>query len=170
MARKSPNQEDEALLKRIFAFLQEFVPTQPDENESAFIKEIRKLPIGLRAMASTHHLDISLTLDDIGRHFLNWPEVTHAEETFKGVNELGLSELADLFRQTESIMRRYLPTINTKNYAETLEREGTMKQIDDMTDKAYELIDLRNGGSIYDFWIAYAHKNPENVFRTTRST
>ena len=102
-------------------------------------------------MASTHKLDISLTLDHIGWHVLNWPGVKHAEETFKGLNELGLSELPDLFRQTESIMRRYLSAINTMNYAETLEREGTMKQIDHMTDKAYELIDLRNGGSIYDF-------------------
>ena len=34
-----------------------------------FLVQIRRLPVGLRAMAATYELDVSLTMDDLGWHF-----------------------------------------------------------------------------------------------------
>jgi len=55
-------------------------------------------------MAATHHLDISLALDDIGWHFLNFGETGHVKETEMGLRELGMSEMANLFAEAYRIM------------------------------------------------------------------
>lgn len=67
---------DEELLKQIFAALSNSVSAvaDPYSDDGSYAAAIATLPIGLRAMAATHHLDISLTMDDIGWHFLNFGE------------------------------------------------------------------------------------------------
>jgi len=40
-----------------------------------FVAEIKELPVGLRSMATTYELDVSLALDDLGWHFGNWHSV-----------------------------------------------------------------------------------------------
>ncbi|HKQ37635.1 MAG TPA: hypothetical protein VJ063_06115 [Verrucomicrobiae bacterium] len=63
-----------------------------------FIAQIRRLPVGFRAMAATYELDVSLTLDDLGWHFGNWRDEALAEETARGLEVLGAPELATIFR------------------------------------------------------------------------
>jgi len=46
----------------------------PYSDDGSFAATIAQLPIGLRAMAATHWLDISLTLDSITWHFGNFGE------------------------------------------------------------------------------------------------
>ncbi len=55
---------------------------------------IASLPTVLRAMAVTHWLDISLTLDSLTWHFGNFGEPNLVAETEAGLRELGLDELA----------------------------------------------------------------------------
>jgi hypothetical protein len=65
---------DEELLKEIFSMLGRSVSSAADPygDDGSYAAAIASLPKGLRAMAATHHLDISLTMDDIGWHFLNF--------------------------------------------------------------------------------------------------
>src|SRR2546427_503368 len=91
--------EDDALVSRVFDFLKLNVRADPYGWDGAFAREIRELPAGLRAMAATHHLDVSLTLDDIGWHFLNFGHPSHVEETEQGLRELGMSEVAAMFHE-----------------------------------------------------------------------
>gem|GEM_PF-981970 len=123
----------------------------------------RCAPVGLRAMAATHHLDISLTLDDIGWHFLNWRGKEHAEETIRGLKELELNELARLFRSAERLMRPHLGKISHENYYETLEKTGKMKKIDELTKRAHRILDIPNR-NVYFYWVRYTHAHPEKVF------
>ena len=62
-----------------------------------FVRELLSLPIGLRSMASTYELDVSITLDDLGWHFGNWPNKELAKMTIDGLVELGLQRHAELF-------------------------------------------------------------------------
>src|SRR3569832_714688 len=64
-----------------------------------FLNEIKDLPIGLCAMAATYELDVSLALDDLGWHFGNWHSPEMSEETLRGLEELGATEMAVIFRQ-----------------------------------------------------------------------
>jgi len=62
-----------------------------------FVHELHALPPGLRAMAATYELDVSLALDDFGWHFGNWHHVGLAEETLAGLRELGAARMAEIF-------------------------------------------------------------------------
>src|SRR5688500_8405853 len=95
------NQTDEEILQRLFFVLQGAdITADPYDWNGAYAEQIRLLPIGLRAMAATHYLDVSLTMDDIGWHFLNFGEPNHVAETEAGLRVLGLDELAELFHKT----------------------------------------------------------------------
>ena len=66
-----------------------------ERSSPEFITQIRNLPDGLRAMAATYELDVSLALDDLGWHFGNWHSFELSEETTRGLEVLGAKELAD---------------------------------------------------------------------------
>ena len=61
-------------------------------NDSSYASAIHQRPVGLRSMAATHRLDVSLTLDDIGWHFLNFGKPNFVRETKSGLRELGLGD------------------------------------------------------------------------------
>lgn len=48
-------------------------------------------------MAATYELDVSITLDDLAWHFLNWYDHDLAQETSRGLHELEAAEPAVLF-------------------------------------------------------------------------
>lgn len=113
-------------------------------------------------MAATHHLDVSLTLDDIGWHFLNFGEAGHVEETSRGLRELGLHELEELFAEAHSLVRPLLTQIKTnKDYYELIKKAGVEKRINELSDQACKMLKRRG---IYSFWTKYARSHPERVF------
>ena len=61
---------EDAWVSRVFDLFKTRVHADPYAWDGAFAREIRDLPSELRAMAATQHLEVSLTLDDIGWHFL----------------------------------------------------------------------------------------------------
>jgi hypothetical protein len=97
---------DEGLFKLLGAELECRISV--NRNSPAFLMEIQKLPIGLRGMAATYELDVSLTLDDLGWHFGNWHDLALAEETAHGLEILEAQELSD--RLVWSRCEECLPT------------------------------------------------------------
>jgi hypothetical protein len=70
------NKDDDGLLKELQAILTARVYGDPYSEDGSFAANIAGLPPGLRTMAATHWLDISLTLDSITWHFGNFGERT----------------------------------------------------------------------------------------------
>jgi hypothetical protein len=162
-------EEDQALLQRLFDMLSARVGADPYGWDGAYAMQIRQLPVGLRAMAATHYLDVSLTLDDIGWHFLNFGEPNHVKETEAGLRELGLEDLAEWFHEAYQIVLPVLPEIlGSGAYLECMEREGRMARINELTRKATELGEgcgkEVSGSAIYAAWVKYARTHPERVF------
>lgn len=155
--------EDDALVSSVLDLLKSRVSSSPYGWDGAFAQEIRSLPPGLRAMAATHHLDVSLTMDDIGWHFLNFGHPTHVEETERGLRELGLSDLAVLFHEAYELVRPHLPEIRRPggDYYAVLEQAGHTRRIDELSSHARTA--LSNQG-IYRCWAAYAREHPDRVF------
>ena len=113
-------------------------------------------------MAATHHLDISLTLDDIGWHFLNFGERQFVRETDMGLRELGLDDMAQWFSEACAIVNPLRPEIASGDeYYDCLVRHGQMARIDELRRKARS---ERGTSRIYDAWVKYARKHPEKVF------
>ena len=157
------SKEDNEAVSRVFKLLNSRLHANPYAWDGAFAQEIRSLPAGLRAMAATHHLDISLSMDDIGWHFLNFGHPSHVEETELGLRELGLVEVAAMFHEAYQLVQPHLIEIRRPggDYYAAMERSGAMKRIDELTDQACVAIGEQG---VYRHWAAYARQHPEKVF------
>lgn len=158
---------DEDLLKQILAVLSKSVSSvaDPYSEDGSYAAAIAALPVGLRAMAATHHLDVSLTMDDIGWHFLNFGEAALVRETESGLRELGLNEVADYFAEAHAIMKPLRPEIKeADDYYACLESRGLMARIDELTEKASQTQPTLTDSPIYAAWVKYARIHPEKVF------
>ena len=158
---------DKQLLDEILSMLAKSVSSvgDPYSEDGSFAAAIASLPPGLRAMAATHHLDISLTLDDIGWHFLNFGEPGLVCETEAGLRELGLGDIADYFVEAHAIVNPLKPEIKEAgDYYDCPESRGLMARIDELTDKASARQPSLDGSPIYAAWIKYARVHPEKVF------
>ncbi|MGA7913924.1 MAG: hypothetical protein WCA00_01715 [Candidatus Acidiferrales bacterium] len=78
---------DAGLLKDIRELLTARAVGDPYGTDASFASNIALLPPGLRAMAATHWLDLSLTLDSITWHFGNFGEPHLVAETEAGLRE-----------------------------------------------------------------------------------
>ncbi len=160
---------DDELLEQIFALLSNRVHANAYGDESEFASSIGFLPVGLRAMAATHWLDVSLTLDSLGWHFLNFGEPNFVKETELGLRELGLNDLAGWFVEAYEIVNPLKAEIRDSNeYNETLINHGCSERMDELNALAWAKdngSDKKSKGSvIYNSWIQYARQYPERVF------
>jgi hypothetical protein len=158
---------DEQLIEEILSMLGKSVSSAADpySDDGSYAAAIASLPTGLRVMAATHHLDISLTMDDIGWHFLNFGEPGLVRETEAGLRELGLGDIADYFVEAQAIVSPLKPEIKeADDYYDCLESRGLMARINELTDKASARQPSLNGSPIYAAWIKYARVHSEKVF------
>jgi hypothetical protein len=162
-------QDDIGLKKELEKLLSARAVGDPYGTDGSFAANIALLPPGLRAMAATHWLDISLTLDSITWHFGNFGEPQLVAETEAGLRELGLHELALCFVEAKELM---LPLLAQRSEAdgdphEILERAGLKARGEELDGRARALDDLGPGKSIiYEAWIRYARQHPERVFKS----
>jgi hypothetical protein len=158
--------DDAGLEKELRTILTARAVGNPYGSNGDFAKNLKSLPRGLKAMAATHWLDISLTLDSITWHFGNFGEPDLVAETEAGLLELGLVELAWCFEEAKELM---MPIISERTDSETsddvLERKHLQQFAEELNRKAWALHHTPSGKSaIYDAWIRYARQHPEHVF------
>jgi len=127
-----------------------------------FITQIRDLPVGLRAMAATYELDVSLALDDLGWHFGNWHSADLAQETAQGLEVLGASELAGLFGQAFQIAKKYWTELGAKNWMKWYHGSAFEKAVDPLSQRAWAILKDKKKG-IFKYWVDYARRHPEQV-------
>jgi hypothetical protein len=162
--------DDPALMKELQLVLEARVVGNPYGEDGKFAANIASLPPGLRAMAATHWLDISLTLDSITWHFGNFGEPGLVAQTEAGLRELGLDELDDCFKEAKELM---VPLLASRTEAdgdpyEILERAGLKARGQEIDERAWQLGNRRpNESAIYDAWIRYTRNHPERVFGPT---
>ncbi len=96
--------DDAGLTSELMKLLTARTSGNPYAANGIFAANIALLPPGLRAMAATHWLDISLTLDSLTWHFGNFGEPQLVAETEAGLRELGLAELASCFVEAKELM------------------------------------------------------------------
>jgi hypothetical protein len=159
--------DDAGLEDEIRELLKTRVVGNPYASDPSFATNVALLPPGLRAMAATHWLDISLTLDSITWHFGNFGEPLLVEETEAGLRELGLHELALCFVEVKELMLPLLAqrTEGDGDTNEMLELAGLGGRGDELNRRAWALDNLGPRKSvIYEAWIRYARQHPERVF------
>lgn len=151
---------DDELFKLLADELERRIPVARSSPE--FLPRIRRLPVGLRAMAATYELDVSLTMDDLGWHFGNWRDKEMADETALGLEVLGASELAGLFREAFRQALDYWDELGRKNWPQWYHGSPLEAAVEDLNAQAWEFLDKHENG-IFHYWVEYARKHPEGV-------
>ena len=159
---------DEELLQEIQKTLEARAEGDPYGDDGSFAANLKSLPIGLRSMAATHWLDVSLSLDSITWHFGNFGEPGLVAQTEAGLRELGLNGLAEVFCEARDLvvpLISQLPDDAQIDLYEFLEEKGFKERGDELDKRAWEFDDpshKKNG--IYDAWVRYTREHPERVF------
>jgi hypothetical protein len=151
---------DDELFKLLAKELEKRISVNRDSPE--FVTVIQKLPIGLRAMAATYELDVSLVMDDLGWHFGNWHNTVLAEETIRGLDELGATELAVIFKEAFQIALRYWDELGTKDWSKWYHDSPLEKEIKPLNVQAGKILEAKKNG-IFEYWVIYSRKYPERV-------
>jgi hypothetical protein len=134
-------------------------------GSAEFLAQIQGLPIGLSAMATTYELDVSLALDDLGWHFGNWHNPELAEETTRGLEELGAAEMAMVFRQAFELAQKYWSPLGSANWAEWYPGSELEEKLEPLNQRAWAILKDESMG-IFKYWVDYARRNPEKVGAT----
>lgn len=160
--------DDETLFDALSESLSEQInlSADPYSADGSYAAGLMNLPAGLRLMAATYHLDLSVTLDDIGWHFLNFGEPAFVALTERCLRELGLQNLADWFLEARDIVVPHLAGIQgPEDYYGRLEESGQMERIEDLTElvrRAGAESDFSLYGSIiFGSWVRYVREHPE---------
>lgn len=159
-AEQIRSSSDDELVSLLTAELERRLTVNRDQPE--FLDAIRRLPVGLRAMAATYELDVSLTLDDLGWHFGNWPDAELAEETARGLEELGAVELTKLFRNTFRLAQDYSTELASEGWPEWYHGSEFERATLPLTEAAWAILEHNKRG-IFDYWLAYARKHPDRI-------
>ena len=151
---------DDELFNLLAKELEKRISVNRDSSE--FVTEIQKLPIGLRAMAATYELDVSLVMDDLGWHFGNWHNTVLAEETIRGLDELGVTELAVIFKEAFQIALRYWDELGTKDWSKWYHDSPLENKVKPLNEQAGKILEAKKNG-IFEYWVNYARKYPERI-------
>jgi hypothetical protein len=136
-----------------------------ERGSPQFVAQIRDLPVGLRAMAATYELDVSFALDDLGWHFGNWHNQELSEETLKGLEELGASDLAALFKQAFELAQSYWSELDGDGWMNWYHGSAFERAVAPLDKKSRAILDGK-GGNIFKYWVDYARRHPERVGAT----
>jgi hypothetical protein len=130
--------------------------------DDRFVSQLRALPRGLRAMAATYELDVSLALDDLGWHFGNWHHLGLSEETLDGLQELDAASMAEIFGEALGIAREYWDRLGSEDWSHWYNGSPLEQRLRPLNDKAWKIWHETDRG-LFAHWIAYARQFPERL-------
>ena len=155
---------DEELQKLLAAELMRLVGPASSDDLDTFVHHLSSLPRGLRAMAATYDLDVSITMDDLGFHFANWYHEPFAMETLRGLRELRATEAADLFERAFSVAKRHWAFLASPEFVSTYFQSPLYAELAPLNQRFWALHGSRPGATpLLDLWAPYARRHPTNV-------
>ena len=164
---------DEDLLRLLQTELNLLFPPESRRDVPVFLSKLQTVPAGLRAMAATFELDVSMALDDLAWHFVNYPHLDWYEETLQGLRELEVGEAAELFEKAFAIVEPHWDKMGEVAKDEKfgaihdwLNATGLQKQIDPLDDQMRKLLDQWPETGLMHYWMVYARKYPARCVQT----
>jgi hypothetical protein len=157
---------DEELLELLGGELRQLFPPELRSDPVVFLSRLHAAPSGLRAMATTYELDVSMAVDDLAWHFVNFhssPEL--AAETIAGLLELEATEAAEIFREALTIIKPHWPELESVSQSKTahewLEKKGIQDLMNPLNDRMWKLFRQFGESGLMSVWAAHARKHPE---------
>jgi len=150
---------DQEVLDLLTSSLERRIDASLHDDLDAYVAALATLPTGLRAMAATYQLDVSMTLDDLGWHFGNWHHHAYCQETARGLRVLGALRAAELFEAAYSIALRFWDQLGPEDWMSWYHDSEFEKETDPLTKEMWDI--LGNDLRVMKYWVQYARRNPE---------
>ena len=154
---------DEALQARLGEEITRLIGGSPASTRiGPFVRSLRSLPRGLRAMAATYELDVSMALDALEDHFVNWHHKALAQETLRGLRVLGAREEAMVFEQAFGLASRHWRRLGTG--VPDLD-SALYRKFEPLNARLWRLLGYQGhtGRSLLTRWAPYARAHPDEV-------
>ena len=130
-------------------------------SNDAWVKVIQTLSVGLRAMAATHRLDVSMAINDLGWHFYNHPHRELCAETSRGLRELEAFEVLEIFEGARALIEPHWDKLGSlANWYETSGVEAAMRPLNQ---RLWKICNQSPEYGLMQFWLGYARNHPERV-------
>jgi hypothetical protein len=151
------------LLELLFSDLRVRLPPGKPFHMERFLQQIRTIPIGLRAMAVTFELDVSMALDELGWHFGNWTHRGYCDQTLWGLRELEAFNYADLFGKAYVLAQSCWTQLRLPQdeFKKWYYDSDFYKATEPLSSKWWELQKI--DGGIFGHWTKYVRKYPHKV-------
>ena len=162
-------QSDKALLDKLSAELTRQLSSELHDDLDALVSALEGLSPGLRAMAVTYQLDVSMALDDLGWHFANWHHRLYCDETSRGLRELGANEVAELYDSAYQAVLPYWDAIGDmlavefKIFSDWYHGSELEKSLSPLNNRLWDICEQSKEFRLLKFWLDYARKFPERV-------
>jgi len=158
---------DKELMDKLTDELTRRLPYDYNDALDQFVGEIRLLPQGLRAMAATFKLDVSMALDDLGWHFANFHHREYCEETSRGLRELEADDVAQIFDKAYQLVLPYwdqisdMLAVDFSTFSEWYHDCELKKTLSPLNNRLWDMGDESPEFRLMRFWLEYARKHPE---------
>ena len=164
-SRIAQTRSDEALFKLLGGELKRLLPSYTSDDLEPFVTALAHLPRGLRTMAATYELDVSMALDDLGWHFANWHHQGLARETLAGLRELGAVEEAGIFERAMAIALAHWDFFASEGFIEAYDGSDIEVALSPLNERLWQLLGHRGEGGrdLLTLWAPYARRSPELV-------
>jgi hypothetical protein len=165
---------DKVLFDRLSGELANHLPPELNDDLGAFLAKLDDLSPGLRAMAATFQLDVSMALDDLGWHFANWHHRPYCEETSRGLWELGANEVAQVFDQAYQIVLPHWDAVSGmlatgfQVFSEWYPHSELEKALGPLNNRLWDICAVSPEFGLMRYWLDYARRFPERVVQPVR--
>jgi len=163
--RSTPTDAD--LLQLLQTELNSAFPVDSRRDAPVFLSKLQTAPRGLRAMAATFELDVSMAMDDLAWHFVNHHSLDWYEETRLGLRELEAIEAAKLFEKAFAIIQPHWVELGNVAQGEDssaihawLDASGIQKRMDPLDKQMWTLLGQWPKEGLMHCWATYARKYP----------
>jgi hypothetical protein len=153
---------DEALFELLSSELGRRLPGGRNDLDS-FVQELQRFRQGLRAMAATYDLDVSMTLDDLGWHFGNWHHKPLARETIAGLRELEAVRAAEIFEDAFRLAEQYWFELGTNSWHKWYSDSDLEQSLASFNDEMWAICNRSSDFGLMSYWLEYARRYPERV-------
>lgn len=140
-----------------------------------YVAALPSLPIGLRSMAATYQLDVSLTLDDLGWHFGNWHHHGYARETAAGLGVLGPPRAAEVFNAAYVAALEHWDRLGSEDWMEWYHGSALETRVEPLNAAMWALVIMHltqvkciitwalldRKWKIMGWWVKYAREHPD---------
>jgi len=160
---------DDDLLRQLSHELQRLLPREVQDDYELLVPAMRRLPRGLRAMASTHRLDVSMAVDDLGWHFFNFHHCGLCDEIQWGLRELEAIEAAQVFESARALVQPHWDEIGRmkangpKVFANWYPKSGVEKLLTPLNHRLWDVCNQSTDHGLMQYWLNYARKYPARV-------